>query len=114
MRHTSDGITINHGVVAILRHADRVVLVQQQGDDNKPFWVLPGGLVEAGELIPDALIREVLEEAGVQVTAITQLACLSQMNRPDQYRKVRKNIARVKTVLRAQEIGAAGKLGAAS
>ncbi len=30
-----------------------------------------------------------------------------QMARPDQYRKVRKNIARVKTVLRAQEIEAA-------
>jgi ADP-ribose pyrophosphatase YjhB (NUDIX family) len=59
-----------------------VVLVEQQGDDHKPFWVLPGGLVEAGELIPDALIREVLEETGVQVTAITQLACLIQMNRP--------------------------------
>ena len=27
-----------------------------------------------------------------------------QMARPDQYRKVRKNIARVKTVLRAQEL----------
>ena len=36
-----------------------------------------------------------------------------QMARPDQYRKVRKNIARVKTVLRAQEIAAA-KQGAAS
>ena len=29
-----------------------------------------------------------------------------QMARPDQYRKVRKNIARVKTVLRAKEIEA--------
>ncbi len=37
-----------------------------------------------------------------------------QMTRPDQYRKVRKNIARVKTVLRAQEIGSARKQGAAS
>jgi len=37
-----------------------------------------------------------------------------QMTRPDQYRKVRKNISRVKTVLRAQEIGAARKQGAAS
>jgi ribosomal protein L29 len=36
------------------------------------------------------------------------------MTRPDQYRKVRKNIARVKTELRAQEIGAATKQGAAS
>jgi len=97
MRHTSDGITINHGVVAILRHADRVVLVQQQGNDNKPFWVLPGGLVEAGELIPDALIREGLEEAGVQVTAITRLACLIQMNRPDHQSQ---------TLLFAFEVGA--------
>jgi len=37
-----------------------------------------------------------------------------QMTRPDQYRKVRKNIARIKTELRAQEIGAARKQGAAS
>lgn len=37
-----------------------------------------------------------------------------QMTRPDQYRKVRKNIARVKTVLRSQEIDTARKQGAAS
>jgi large subunit ribosomal protein L29 len=37
-----------------------------------------------------------------------------QMTRPDQYRKVRKNIARVKTVMRAQEILAVRKSGAAS
>lgn len=35
-----------------------------------------------------------------------------QMARPDQYRKVRKNIARVKTVLRQQEIEAAKVKGA--
>jgi large subunit ribosomal protein L29 len=32
---------------------------------------------------------------------------VGQMARPDQYRKVRKNIARVKTVLRAHEMTAA-------
>jgi len=83
MRHTSDGIVIDQLAVAILRHEDSVVLVQQQAPNDEPFWVLPGGLVEAGELITDALIREVLEEAGVLVTAITQLACLIQMNRPN-------------------------------
>ncbi len=98
MRHTSDGIPIVHGVVAILRHEDSVVMVQQQGpDDNQPFWVLPGGLVEAGELIPDALVREVQEEVGVQVTMIAQLACLIQMNRPDHQSQ---------TLLFAFEVGA--------
>jgi len=36
-----------------------------------------------------------------------------QMARPDQYRKVRKNIARVKTVLRANELGQKKSEGAA-
>ena len=85
MRHTSDGIGIDHLAIAILRGADSVVMVQQQGpDDAQPYWVLPGGLVEAGELITDALVREVEEEAGVQVTVITQLACLIQIDRPAQ------------------------------
>ena len=35
-----------------------------------------------------------------------------QMARPDQYRKVRKNIARVKTVLSAQKIAGAKTKGA--
>ena len=38
--------------------------------------------MEAGELIADALIREVQEEAGAHVTAIAQLACLTQIDRP--------------------------------
>lgn len=37
MRHTSDGMTISPGLVAILRHEDGVVLVQQQGDDLPLF-----------------------------------------------------------------------------
>ncbi len=65
MRHTSDGIGVDHLALGILRHEDCLVLVQQQGDPNlPPYWVLPGGLVEAGELIVDALVREVQEEAG--------------------------------------------------
>jgi 8-oxo-dGTP diphosphatase len=39
-------------------------------------------LVESGELIADALIREVQEETGAHVTAIAQLVCISQIDRP--------------------------------
>ena len=62
-----------------------------------PTLEIPGGMVEAGELITTALIREVQEEVGVQVTTITQLACLIQMDRPDQ---------RSQTLLFAFEVGA--------
>jgi 8-oxo-dGTP diphosphatase len=83
MRHTSDGMKIDHLAIAILRHADQIVMVQQlTPNDHQPYWVLPGGLMEAGELITDALVREVKEEVGVQVTEIGALVVLAQIHRP--------------------------------
>jgi len=59
------------------------VMVQQlAAPDAAPYWVLPGGLVEAGELVLDGLLREVREEAGVQVDAVARLACCCQIDRP--------------------------------
>ena len=85
MRHSSDGVSIDMVVLGLLRDEGGLVLVQQQGtDDAEPFWVLPGGLVESGELITDALRREVREEAGAEVLSIGQLACVSQLDRPRQ------------------------------
>jgi len=84
MRHSSDNVAIDHLAIAILRRDGCVVLVDQQTPGTEPYWVLPGGLVEPGELVLDALIREVREESGAHVTAIAQLACLSQIDRPAQ------------------------------
>jgi len=83
MRHTSDNVAIDHLAIAILRRDGCVVLVQQQTPGvAEPYWVLPGGLVEAGELVVDALVREVYEEAGAHITEVGQLACISQIDRP--------------------------------
>lgn len=51
----------------------------------------------------DELLEELIELRREQFNLRMQQAT-GQMARPDQYRKVRKNIARVKTVLRAKEI----------
>ncbi len=51
----------------------RVLLVKRR---NEPFagrWSLPGGRVEAGESLADAVHREVLEETGVTAGSLTLL-----------------------------------------
>lgn len=68
--------------IGILRRGDRIVMVQQHGPDGRPYWVLPGGVVEPGEFVKDALIREVKEEAGAEVKAIGPLALLSEIVLP--------------------------------
>lgn len=42
---------------------DKVLLVREKDDD---WWSFPGGGVDYGETIQDALIREVVEELGVE------------------------------------------------
>ena len=53
------------GVFAVLRRAERILLVANDRHiDGKTqrTWDLPGGRVEAGELLQEALRRELMEE----------------------------------------------------
>lgn len=52
---------------AIVIHDDALLMVQRAHDPGKGLWSLPGGRVEQGEYLADALRREVLEETGLTV-----------------------------------------------
>ena len=55
------------GVGAIIIRRNSILLVQRGRNPLKGYWSLPGGLIETGEKIEDALRREVLEETGLVV-----------------------------------------------
>lgn len=54
---------------AVVVKDDALLMVRRGGDPGKGLWSLPGGRVERGEYISDALAREVKEETGLDVSA---------------------------------------------
>jgi len=48
--------------------AGKLLLVNHKGIRRSNFWAPPGGGVELGETLEDALKREFLEETGLQIT----------------------------------------------
>jgi ADP-ribose pyrophosphatase YjhB (NUDIX family) len=54
-------------VGAVILDGDRVLLVQRGQEPLKGEWSLPGGVVELGETLEAALIREVREETSLDI-----------------------------------------------
>ena len=55
------------GVGAIIIEGDRVVLVKRAHPPLKAEWSIPGGVLEVGELVREAAVREAREETGLTV-----------------------------------------------
>ena len=52
-------------VSALLRWQDRLLLCRHEKPGRGEYWLLPGGGVNAGESLVDALHRELEEECGI-------------------------------------------------
>jgi 8-oxo-dGTP diphosphatase len=55
------------GVGAVVLDGDQVVLVRRGRPPSAGKWSIPGGLIELGERIEEAVAREVQEECGLQI-----------------------------------------------
>lgn len=55
------------GVGALVFHEGAILLIERGQEPLKGHWTLPGGLVEPGERLEEAIRREMLEETGLEV-----------------------------------------------
>jgi len=74
------------GVGAIVMRGDSVLLVKRDKEPSKGMWSIPGGLVEIGETVRDALRREVTEECGIEVEPTELFDVVDAVNRDDKGR----------------------------
>jgi 8-oxo-dGTP diphosphatase len=69
------------GAGAVVLRRGEVLLVKRRFPPNKGKWALPGGLVELGEVVQDAAVREVEEETGLKVNILGLLDVQTDLHR---------------------------------
>ena len=62
--------------VALIQNCDsQILFVQRSATSSRPLqWCLPGGKIKFGEDAASAVTREVVEETGLEIQPIRQLA----------------------------------------
>lgn len=69
------------GVGAVIVEEGRVLLVRRGTEPMLGQWTLPGGLLEGGEGLINAVVREVREETGLTVEPIELVELLDRIQR---------------------------------
>jgi 8-oxo-dGTP diphosphatase len=72
------------GVGAVVIEKDRVLLVKRAHPPLQAQWSIPGGVLEVGELVREAAVREAREETGLIVEPADLLGVYDRVLRAEQ------------------------------
>src|SRR5579884_33691 len=71
------------GVGAVVLYAGKFLSVLRAKPPLQGEWSLPGGVVELGEMLREAVVREVLEETGIVVVPATVVEVVDRLQHDD-------------------------------
>jgi len=74
------------GVGGIVLNEGKVLLVRRGQQPGYGKWSIPGGMVELGETLTEAIKREVLEECGIEIELADVIAVLERVIRREDER----------------------------
>ena len=74
------------GAGALIHKDGRVFLLRRRWPPNEGYWAFPGGLVETGESVQEAVLREVKEETGLEVRLESLLDVVTDIHLDEQGR----------------------------
>jgi 8-oxo-dGTP diphosphatase len=69
------------GVGALIFRGDCILLVERGKEPLKGYWSLPGGVVEVGESLEQAIRREVREETNLEIEIVEVLEIFERIMR---------------------------------
>ena len=69
------------GVGAVIVRDGRVLLVRRGTEPLRGRWSIPGGLIEVGEMLREAVVREAREETGLEVEPVELVELLDRIHR---------------------------------
>ena len=75
--HRCIGLTVD----GVIIYNNGVVLIKRKHEPFKDFYALPGGFVEYGETVEEALKREMKEETGLNVRILKLVGVYSEPSR---------------------------------
>ena len=68
-------------VDAIIPYQGKIIVIRRRNEPFKGYYALPGGIVEYGETVEEAVLREVKEETGLDVKIHKLVGVYSDPNR---------------------------------
>jgi ADP-ribose pyrophosphatase YjhB (NUDIX family) len=71
------------GVGILIRNGDEYLLIKRASEPDKGLWSVPGGMVEVGEKVEEAAIREAKEETGLEIEIVKDLGAVDKIVRDD-------------------------------